>query len=67
MTMATAALAIDLMLPAFAAIRTSFGLSEDSTTPAQIITLFFLGMALAQVVFRSQTDSVASPSSTSAS
>ena len=51
MTMATAALAIDLMLPAFAAIRTSFGLSEDSTTPAQIITLFFLGMALAQVVF----------------
>ena len=51
MTMATAAVAIDLMLPAFAEIRESFGLPEDSTTPAQIITMFFLGMALAQVLF----------------
>ena len=51
MTMATAALAIDLMLPGFDAIRESFGLPEDSTTVAQMITFFFLGMAFAQLGF----------------
>lgn len=56
MTMATAALAIDLMLPAFAPIRESFGLPDDSTTVAQVITAFFLGMALAQLVFGPLTD-----------
>ena len=56
MSMATAALAIDLMLPAFAEIRESFGLAEDSTTAAQIITAFFIGMAVAQLAFGPLTD-----------
>ena len=51
MTMAVAALAVDMVLPAFAAIREDFGLPADSTTPAQIITAFLLGMASAQAAY----------------
>ncbi len=51
MVMATGALGIDLMLPAFGAIRQSFGLAEDSTATAQIVTAYFVGMAVGQLVF----------------
>ncbi|MGF1666541.1 MAG: multidrug effflux MFS transporter [Acidimicrobiia bacterium] len=51
MIMATGALGIDLMLPAFGAIRESFGLPEDSTATARIVTAYFVGMAVGQLVF----------------
>ena len=51
MMMALTALAIDLMLPAFDQIREHFGLSPDSTRVAPIVTVFFIGMALAQFFY----------------
>jgi len=50
-TMSLSALSIDLMLPAFDEMRADFGLATDSTDTAAIITLFFLGMAAAQLVY----------------
>ena len=50
-TMSLSALSIDLMLPAFDEMREDFGLAADSTDTAAIITLFFLGMAAAQLVY----------------
>ena len=38
--MALTALAIDLMLPAFGAMRESFGLAEDSSSVAPVVTVF---------------------------
>ena len=49
--MALGALGIDLMLPVFDEIRTHFGLAEDSTDVAQIVTLYFLGMASGQMLY----------------
>jgi len=43
--MATTALGIDLMLPAFPDIRHQFGMSVDSTQVTWIVTAYFLGMA----------------------
>jgi DHA1 family bicyclomycin/chloramphenicol resistance-like MFS transporter len=54
-SMTLTALGIDIMLPAFAAVRESFGLSPDSTTPAQIISFFFMGQ-VAQIVFGISSD-----------
>jgi DHA1 family bicyclomycin/chloramphenicol resistance-like MFS transporter len=51
MIMALAALGIDLMLPAFDAIRDHFGFADDSTRVAQVVTAFLLGMALAQFFY----------------
>lgn len=51
MIMALTALATDLMLPAFDDMRAAFGLPEDSSQVAAIVTTFFLGMALAQYVY----------------
>jgi len=50
-TMSLSALSIDLMLPAFDDMRADFGLAADSTDTAAIITLFFLGMAAAQLIY----------------
>ncbi len=41
--MALTALAIDIMLPAFDALRDHFGLEQTSTAIVQIVTFFFLG------------------------
>lgn len=49
--MALMALAIDLLLPAFDDIRDAFGLDPDSTQISQVITVFFLGLAIAQLVW----------------
>ena len=49
--MAVSALSIDLMLPAFAAMRDSFGLDPDSTEIAGIVTAFLLGLAVAQLAY----------------
>lgn len=54
--MAMAALSIDLLLPAFPDIRTAFDLGPDSTQPAQLITAFFLGLAVGQLVYGPLSD-----------
>lgn len=51
MTMALTALSIDIMLPAFPLIRQSFGLNATSTEVAGIITVFFVGLAVAQLFY----------------
>ena len=43
--MATTALGIDLMLPAFPEIREQFGMPADSTQVTWMVTAYFLGMA----------------------
>ena len=43
---ATGALAIDVMLPAFPEMREEFGMAPNSTQVAWVITAFFLGMAV---------------------
>jgi DHA1 family bicyclomycin/chloramphenicol resistance-like MFS transporter len=49
-TMTLTALGIDIMLPAFGALRVHFGLPADSTAPSQVIVFFFLGQ-MCQIVF----------------
>jgi DHA1 family bicyclomycin/chloramphenicol resistance-like MFS transporter len=49
--MALMAMGIDLMLPAFDDIREAYGLPEGSTETANVITVFFLGLAVAQIVY----------------
>lgn len=49
MTMAMTALAIDIMLPAFPEIREAVGLASDSPDVSGLVTVFFLGMAIAQI------------------
>ena len=51
MIMALTALAIDIMLPTFGAVRTEYGLAADSTAPSAIVTFFFMGLATAQMFF----------------
>jgi DHA1 family bicyclomycin/chloramphenicol resistance-like MFS transporter len=49
--MALGALGIDMMLPVFDEIRAHFGLAEDATSVAQIVTVYFLGMASGQIFY----------------
>lgn len=49
--MALTAMGIDLLLPAFDDIREAFDLSEDSNQVSQVLTFFFLGLAVAQLVW----------------
>lgn len=51
MSMALAALGIDLMLPAFGAIRADLGLPSDSTAVAGLVTAYFLGLAAGQLLY----------------
>jgi MFS transporter, DHA1 family, multidrug resistance protein len=51
LSMATAAISIDLLLPAFSRIRTDLGLASDSAATAGLVTAFFLGMALGPIPF----------------
>ncbi len=55
-TMTLTALGIDVMLPAFAEIRSHFGLEAGSTETAHIITFFFMGQ-IAQIIFGTLSDS----------
>lgn len=50
-SMSLTALAIDLLLPAFADIRTDLGLAAGSNATAGLITTYFLGLAVGQVGF----------------
>ncbi len=49
MTMALAALAVDITLPAFGDIRSQFGLAPDSNAVAPVITFSFVGLAIGQL------------------
>lgn len=49
------ALAIDIMLPAFDALREYFRLGEESTATASIVTFFFLGQ-IGQIIFGPLSD-----------
>ncbi|WP_420452657.1 multidrug effflux MFS transporter [Ilumatobacter sp.] len=49
--MALMALGIDLMLPAFEDIRAAFDLGEGSPRTGQVITVFFMGLAVAQIAW----------------
>ncbi len=49
--MAMMALGIDMMLPAFDEIRTAFDLGDASPRAGQVITVFFLGLAVAQLAW----------------
>ncbi len=51
LTMALGALGIDLMLPVFDEIRDHFGLAATATDVAQIVTVYFLGMASGQIFY----------------
>lgn len=51
MSMALAALGIDMILPALGAMRLDLGLAPDSTQVAGVITAYFFGLALGQVVY----------------
>lgn len=54
--MASAAMAIDVMLPAFADMRAEYGMSPDSSQVGLVITAFFLGMAVGPWVFGPASD-----------
>jgi MFS transporter, DHA1 family, multidrug resistance protein len=51
MSMALAALGIDLMLPAFGAIRADLGLPPASTAVAGLVTTYLLGLAVGQLAY----------------
>ncbi len=51
MMMSVAAVGVDLMLPALAAIRQEFGMSPDSTAVAGLVTAYILGLAASQLVY----------------
>jgi len=54
--MALMALGIDILLPAFDDIRVAYGLSEESSAPGQLITVYFIGLAIAQLFFGPMSD-----------
>ncbi len=54
--MALLGLAIDMMLPAFSDMREAFGLEPNSTEISRIITVFFLGLSVAQLAWGPVTD-----------
>ena len=51
LSMASAAISIDLILPAFGRIRSDLGLAADSSATAGLVTAFFLGMAVGPIPF----------------
>lgn len=51
MSMALAALGVDLMLPAFGVIESDLGLDPSANAVTGLITAYFLGLALGQLVY----------------
>jgi MFS transporter, DHA1 family, multidrug resistance protein len=49
LSVALAALGIDIMLPAFGAIRSELGLPADSTAVGGLVTAYFVGLAVGQL------------------
>ena len=58
LTMALAALAIDITLPAFATMRQDFGLPEGSSAVAPVITAALVGLAIGQIAWGPLSDSL---------
>lgn len=58
MLMASAALAIDMMLPAFPDMRAQFDLAADSNTIALVVTFFFVGLGVGQPVWGPLSDGI---------
>ena len=56
--MSLTALGIDLLLPAFPGMRADLGLEPGSTAVSGVITAFFIGLALGQVVLGTISDTV---------
>ncbi len=56
MCIASAAISIDLMLPAFPDIRDDFGLARDSTAVVWTLTAFLLGMGIGQLFYGPVSD-----------
>jgi len=56
--MALTALAIDMMLPAFGDMRSTFGLEPDSNAVAPVVTVFLLGIGLGQPLWGPLSDSL---------
>ena len=54
--MASAALSIDLMLPAFPEMRQEFGMSPDSTQVSWVVTSYFLGLAVGPWLYGPASD-----------
>ncbi len=52
------ALAIDMVLPAFAEMRPAFGLADDSPRLSLTISLFFVGSGIGQLVYGPVADAV---------
>jgi MFS transporter, DHA1 family, multidrug resistance protein len=51
LSIALAALGIDIMLPAFPAIREELALPPDSTATGGLVTAYFLGLAIGQLFY----------------
>ena len=58
MLMALTALAIDMMLPAFAEMRADFGLASDSSGTALVVTAFLIGFGLGQPLWGPLSDAL---------
>lgn len=54
--MSMAAMAIDLLIPAFSDMRAEFGLPEGSTRIGLVVTVFFLGLAVGQLFYGTLSD-----------
>ena len=50
------AIAIDVMLPAFGAVRDAFGLQPDATEVSWIVTVYLAGLGIGQYVYGPITD-----------
>lgn len=57
MIMSLNALSIDMILPAFPAIRADFGLEAGDNRTALLILVFFLGMSIGQIFYGAFADS----------
>lgn len=55
---AMSALAIDVVLPAFSAMRPAFGLADDSTRLSLAVTFFFFGAAFGNLLFGPVSDAL---------
>lgn len=56
MTMALTAISIDLMLPAFGEMRTTFAMDPDSSAISATVTALFIGLASAQIFYGPLSD-----------
>lgn len=54
--MAMAAMSIDLLLPAFPEMRAAFGLDVGATEISRVITAFFVGLGLGQLIYGPLSD-----------